>query len=362
MYKRIALFLALVFIFSVTGCSSKGDTQAAAGKEVKKIKWVLQSSWPEGGFNQEFPKAIAKDIMEASGGRLEIEVLPAGAVVAAGDVLDAVNNGTIDMTHTWPGYFTGRMPALGLAVAQVCGLSPQDMMFYMLQGGGNEILQEILDKGGNKAVIFASGIIPPEIFMHSNKEIKTIDDLKGLKIRATGDWGAIIAKLGASPVSMALGEIFPAMERGVVDAAEMGSPALNIAAGMHELTKYAIFPGVHQTSTLNTVLISKKKWDELPPDLKAIVTMVCRDNVGKYYAKWQRGDIEAFDKMLEMEKQGKIKITKLTPEFQKKVNEVSKQYFADIAAKDEMSKKTYNSINAYVQKYGKYNDYLKFDY
>lgn len=365
--RKLYLLISILFVaLLAVGCGSTTATTAGTDAQVQptveKIKWTLQSSWPEGSFNQEFPKLIADDILKATGGRLEIEVLPGGAIVAAGEVLDAVNSGTIDMSHTWPGYFAGKMPEIGIIASQVAGLTPTDMMSYMLQGGGNEMFQEILDKGGNKAKIFTSGIIPAEIFMQSNKPIQSIADLKGLKVRATGDWGAIIARLGASPVSLSLGETFPALERGVVDAAEYGSPALNYSSGIQDLTKFVVFPGVHQTSTINTVLISKKKWDALPADLQAIVTMVVRDNVAKHFAKWQQGDIEALEKYREMEKAGKLQMTTLPADFQKQVAEESKKYFEEMASKSEMSKKVYDSIESFKKKAALFNAYQKFDY
>lgn len=363
MRKLFVLLLALSFVLFAAGCGAKttgkteGATTAPAGE---KIKWVMQSSWPEGSSNQIFATDLGKAITDATGGRLTVQVLPAGAVVAAGDVLDAVNSGTIDMTHTWPGYFAGKTPSLGLLVGQVAGLSPTDMMYFMFKDG-NKLMQEAFDSTGNNCYAFTSLIVSQEIFMESRKPVTDIKDLKGLKVRATGDWGQIIGKLGASPVSLALGEVLPALERGTIDATEFSSPALNYTSGIPQLVKYVVLPGIHQNSTPDVTLINKKKFDALPDDLKAIVKMVAADSVGKAQAKWAALDVEYWNKYKEMEKAGKIKILKLTPEAQRAIKKAADEHFAAVAAKDPMSKKIFEAMNNYKATYSAYFDLQKLD-
>ena len=241
----------------------------------KKIVWKLQSTWPAADFHQNDVKGFAEKVTAMSGGRLQIDVLPAGAIVPAFEILDAAHKGIVDVGNAWPGYWYGKNTAatlFGSIPGGPFGMNNEDFLGWIYLGGGLDLYNELLqDKLKMNVVAFPIYGETPEPQGWFTKPIKSVADFKGLKFRAAGMSGEVFKAMGMSVVTLPGGEIVPALERGVIDAAEYSDPSSDMSMGFHDVRKFYHLPGIHQPTGMMEVLINKKKWDELTDDLKMIV-------------------------------------------------------------------------------------------
>ena len=211
-----------------------------------------------------------------SGGRLKIEPLPVGAVVGFFEVLDAVNRGALDGGLTWPGLWAGKNSAAGLFGSPLggpFGMGQNEFTAWLFSGGGQELYNELLQKELKMDVVAHFTTIQPfwEAFGWLKKPMKNLDDLRKLKFRSSGIGLEMFKRMGIATVGMAGGDIVPSLERGVIDGAEWAIPSRDIVMGFQQAAKYYYMPSFRQPPTFHELIISGKKWAELPPDLQAIV-------------------------------------------------------------------------------------------
>jgi len=271
MMKRL-ISVFFVFIFSLALVS-------AGPAAAKEFQWKMQSTWPAGDFHNVDPQIVVDYIHSMSGGRIKIDFMSAGTVVAPFEVLDAVHRGILDVGHAWPGYWVGKHPACGLfssASGGPFGLSSEDFLAWMYEGGGLDLYNELLQKELKLNVVaFPTFGETPEPQGWFNKPITSWEDFKGLKFRAAGMTAEVFKEAGATVVTLPGGEIVPALEKGVIDAAEYSDPSSDKAVGLHDVRKFYHLPGIHQPTGIMELVINKKKWEELPDDLKEIVRVAC---------------------------------------------------------------------------------------
>jgi TRAP-type mannitol/chloroaromatic compound transport system substrate-binding protein len=255
----------------------------------KTLQWKIQSTWPAADFHQVNPKGLVEKITEMTGGRLQIELLPAGTVVPPLELLAAVGKGVLDGGHSWPGYWTGKHPAaslFGSIPGGPYGMNSEDYLSWLYLGGGLELYSELLQKELKMdVVVFPTFGETPEPMGWFPKQIKSVADLKGLKFRATGLSAEVFKEMGMAVVSTAAGDIVPGLERGVIEAAEFSDPTSDMALGLHQVRKFYHMPGIHQPTGIMEFYIQKKKWDELPADLKMIVKWAAMAESLHYTAK-----------------------------------------------------------------------------
>jgi TRAP-type mannitol/chloroaromatic compound transport system substrate-binding protein len=241
----------------------------------RTITWKMQSTWTAGDFHHVNPTGLVRKIEEMSGGRLKIELVSAGAVVPPLEVLDAVNRGILDAGHAWPGYWTGKHPAatlFGSAPGGPYGMNAEDYLGWIYMAGGLELYNELLQKEIKLNVVALPTFgETPEPMGWFKRPMKTVAEFKGVKFRAAGMSAEVFREMGMSVVTLAGGEIVPGLERGVVDAAEFSDPSADMSLGLHNVRKFYHMPGIHQPTGIMEFLINRKRWEELPTDLKAIV-------------------------------------------------------------------------------------------
>ncbi|HEY8477689.1 MAG TPA: TRAP transporter substrate-binding protein [Chloroflexota bacterium] len=273
---------------ALAGCTSAAQAPAAQGKSEAETKsqaapaqsgqrftWKMQSAWTTGDFHFVNAKDFITMVDEMSNGRLKIEGLGAGSVVPALEVLDAVHKGLIDAAHSWPGYWYGKHPAatlFGSIPGGPYGMNSEDFLGWMYLGGGNELYNELLQKELNMNVVaFPAFGETPEPLGWFPREIKNLQDFKGLKFRAAGMSAEVFKEFGMSVVTLAGGEIVPSLERKTIDAAEYSDPTSDMSVGFQDVVKFYHLPGIHQPTGIIEILINRQKWEELPADLQAIV-------------------------------------------------------------------------------------------
>jgi TRAP-type mannitol/chloroaromatic compound transport system substrate-binding protein len=260
----------------------------------KKYKWRMSDPWG-GLLFHDISIHFADSVRAASGGRLDIKVFQTGAIVPAMEIFDAVSKGTLDVGHSWPGYWKGRNEAFVAFASVPFGLDFEGYNIWYYERGGKEMLNDLYGQYG--MVAFFCGNVGQELGLHSNKKASKMSDFKGMKIRTPGWYMDILNNLGASVTPLPGSEIYLALERGVIDACEFSSPAVNYPMGFHDITKYIIEPGVHQPSCQFDVFFNKEKFDALPDDLKAIVE-ICAKETQLWANAWQENlNIKAIEEI-----------------------------------------------------------------
>lgn len=367
--KRLAVALLVVFTAAALVAALPGDSLAQQKKKIEKFgedkrikewankkfetsnktfNWRMSDPW--GGLNfHDMAIHFADTVRGCSGGRLTIKVFPTGAIVPAMEIFEATSKGTLDAFHSWPGYWKGKNEAFVAFASVPFGLDAEGYNIWYYERGGKEIFDELYGRYG--LVPFFCGNVGQELGLHSSKKATKLDEFKGMKVRTVGWYMDILTRMGVSVTPLPGPEIYLALERGVIDACEFSTPAANIPSGFHEITKYVIEPGVHQPSCQFDVVFNKKKWDELPEDLKIIVETAAKETQLWAWAWQENLNIEALkimEKSTEFVKMDDAAIV----EFAK----VSFAYLDELAAKNPDVKKVLDSQEEFKREYAKWRD------
>lgn len=240
----------------------------------------MATPWGGGPLLEDAANSVAQNIELLTGGKYKVQVFPAGTLGKALNVTDTVEKGVAQIGHNWAGYDWGR-DRTGVLFGGFAGTMPHEQYVHWLYkaGGADMQMEWRLDKFGVAA--FPCSSSPREIHMHSHKRIETLADYKGTKMRTSGAWAEIGEALGLSTVILAGSEVYPALERKVVDAIEWGGPAQNAAAGYEKIAKYIIIPGIHQPTAFHECPVNKATWDGMSDAEKQIFV--------------KAGELEVFD-------------------------------------------------------------------
>ncbi len=312
--------------------------------------WKMTSAYAKGApFYMDGPGSatdLAKRIEAMSNGRMKIQVYGAGELIPALEGFDAVRAGTVEMNHANSYFWTGKVFAAQYFTAVPFGLNFQGMNGWLYDGGGIPLWHEVYAPFG--MVAFPCGNTGVQMTGWFKKELKSVADLKGLKMRIPGLAGKVFAALGVDVKLLPAGEIFPALERGVIDAAEFVGPYQDRRLGLQKAAKYYYTTGWHEPATVSELLINKAAWDKLPKDLQAIVenaSAAC--NV--ISEGWcQKTNAEAMEDLVK--NQGVI-ARPLPDDIVARLREVTKEVIAESAAKDPITKKVNDSYFAFKAKY-----------
>ncbi len=235
----------------------------------EKFRWKMVMPWSKGLLFYDVAQHFADSVKLASGGRLDIKLFSAGELVGAMESFDAVSKGQADIGHDWPGYWKGKNEAFVAFASVPMGLDTEGYNVWLYERGGQEMMQELY--GRYNLYALPGGNVGQELGLFSNKKATTMADFKGMRVRTAGWYMDILTNIGASVTPLPGGEVYLALERGVIDAAEFSTPAINYPMGFDDITKYVIEPGVHQPSCQSAFFINMDSWNKLPDDLKWIV-------------------------------------------------------------------------------------------
>ncbi|MDO8881613.1 MAG: TRAP transporter substrate-binding protein [Pseudotabrizicola sp.] len=233
----------------------------------------MQTSWPAADIWMDFAREYVTRVEEMSGGRLKIDLLPAGAIVGAFQVMDAVNDGVLDAAHTVPVYWYGKSKAASFfGTGPVFGGSATTMLGWFYQGGGAELYRELTQDVLGLNVVGMMGMpMPAQPFGWFKTEVNTVADIQGFKYRTVGLAADLLQEMGMSVAQLPGGEIVPAMERGVIDAFEFNNPSSDSRFGAQDVAKNYYLSSYHQASEAFEFLFNKDFLDDLEPDLQAIL-------------------------------------------------------------------------------------------
>lgn len=256
---------------ALAGCGQQDcDTSAVESGSQQTWKWKMVTTWPKNypGLGTS-PEKFAQLVNQMSGGRIEIRVYGANELVPPFEVFDAVSSGAADMGHGAAYYWKGKHPAAPFFTAVPFGFTAQEQNGWLSHGGGQELWDELY--AGFNLKPFPCGNTGTQMPGWYNREINSVEDLKGLKIRMPGLGGEVIKRLGATPVQLPGGELFTALESGAIDAAEWVGPYNDLTFGFQKIARYYYYPGWHEPGPTLELIINKETWDSLPADMQAVI-------------------------------------------------------------------------------------------
>jgi len=308
------------------------------------MRW--QSTWPTKDIFHEYALDYAKKVNEMTGGRLKIEVLPAGAVVKPFDLLDAVSKGTLDGGHGVLVYHYGKAPALALwGSGPAFGMDPNMLLAWHKYGGGKELLEEIYKSINADVVSFPYGPMPTQPFGWFKKPVRKLEDMKGLKYRTVGISIDIFTAMGAAVNALPGGEIVPAMDRGLLDAAEFNNASSDKALGFADVSKVCMLQSFHQSSEQFEITFNRKRYEALPAELKSIIAYAVE--AASADLSWKAIDRYSAD-YEDLQKNHGVKFYKTPDAILKKQLEIWDEVIAKKAAADPMFKKVLDSQKKYA--------------
>jgi TRAP-type mannitol/chloroaromatic compound transport system substrate-binding protein len=259
---------------SGAGLAAAAVAAPAVAQSAPEVKWRLTSSFPKsldtiyGGA-----ETISKQVAELTDNKFQIQVFAAGEIVPGLQALDAVSNNTVEMCHTCSYYYVGKDPTFAIGTAVPFGLNARQMNAWLFQGGGNELFNEFYKKFNIYGI--PAGNTGAQMGGWFRKEIKTVADLQGLKMRIAGITGQVLAKLGVVPQQVAGGDIYPALEKGTIDAAEWVGPYDDEKLGFNKVAPFYYYPGWWEGGPTVHAMINVEKWNSLPKSYQAALTNAC---------------------------------------------------------------------------------------
>jgi TRAP-type mannitol/chloroaromatic compound transport system substrate-binding protein len=339
----------------ILGTALLGSAIALAGASsasAEKVRLKMGSTFPSKLVQLgTLGKTLEKNINTMSDGDIQVKFYEPNALVPALELFDAVKNGSVDAGWSAPGYWAGKEPGVVMFTTVPFGPSAGEYLGWIYYGGGEKMMQALYAKHGIHTMV--CGIISPEASGWFRKPINKPEDLKGLKMRFFGMGAKVMQKLGVDTQLLAAADIYPALERGTIDATEFSMPAIDLKLGFYQVAKHYYFPGWHQQSTLLEMMINKKKWDAMNAQQQSIITTACRANVATGLAE---GEAIQGKALKELQSKG-VTLHKWSPEmlavFKAKWDEVAKEQ----SAGNVDFKKAWDSLQAYRKEYAVWKDY-----
>jgi TRAP-type mannitol/chloroaromatic compound transport system substrate-binding protein len=324
------------------GVAGAAIASPAIAQSMPELKWRLTSSFPKSldtiyGAAEVFSKAVA----EATDNKFHIQVFAAGEIVPGLQVADAVSNGTVEMGHTASYYYVGKDPTYALATAVPFGLNSRMQTAWLQVGGGGELLNEFYKK--SNIIAFLAGNTGCQMGGWYRKEIKEPKDLSGLKMRIGGFAGQVLTKLGVVPQQIAGGDIYPALEKGTIDAAEWVGPYDDEKLGFQKVAKYYYYPGWWEGGPGLHNFVNLDKWNALPPAYKSIIKTASSLANETMQARYDALNPAALRRLIG----GGAELKAFSTPIMEACLRASNEVYAETSAKNAEFKKIYDSMNAF---------------
>ncbi len=345
----LALVAALVgvswlYVFDKAAQYNGNGQQQQQQSTQQTYHWKLVTSWPKNfpGLGTA-PETFAKLINRLSNGRLTVTVYGGGELVPPMGVFDAVSQGTAEIGHTAAYYWKGKIPAAPFFTSVPFGMNAQEMNGWLFYGGGMELWREVYAPFG--VVPLAGGNTGVQMAGWFNKEINSVDDLKGLKMRIPGVGGEVFSRAGGTAVTLPGSELYTSLQSGVIDATEWVGPYNDMAIGLHEVARYYYYPGWHEPGPTLEVIVNQQALDSLPEDLKAMIEVAARyanqDMLDEYTARNNAA-------LLELQNNHEIELRRLPDDVIKALRVASDAYIEEVIGSDPLAKKVYQSWKTFA--------------
>ena len=260
--------------------------------DAKKVRWKMHAAFGENvAVIGPPPHRVSEAVKAMSGGDFDIKVFEPGALVGGYAYYDPVGQGAIDAAFGTPGANQGKNSAYNFFSTWPFGPAAPEFVAWFMHGGGLQLAEEMYARDNIKYLL--CGMIPPETSGWFRNEIASLDQLKGLKMRFFGLGAKVMQKFGVSTQQLAGGDIYPALELGTIDATEFSMPAIDRSYGFYQIAKHNYFPGWHQQSTANEILVNMDKWNELESEHQAMLTVACKAQVMEMIADGEASQFKA---------------------------------------------------------------------
>lgn len=339
-----------VIVSSSVGFAACSETKKQAkGPYInfnKSYRWKMTTTWPPN-----FPvvgegcKMLADWVGRMSGGRMEITVYGGGELIPALEGFDAVSSGAVEMNHGAAYYWAGKLPAAQFFAAVPFGMNAQQMGSWILSGGGQQLWEELYAPYDLSPVI--CGNTGVQMGGWFNKEINSLGDLQGLKMRMPGLGGKVLAKAGGTPMLVSGGEIYTNLERGVIDATEWIGPYHDYLMGFHQVARYYYYPGWHEPGPVLEMILSKSKFEALPTDLQEIVKTACYRLSRWMMAEFDAKNAEYLRKIMD---EGQVQIKAFPGEVLSGLRKATRETLDELATSDPPSRKVHAHFEAFRAK------------
>lgn len=347
-------WLAWILMLGLTACGGEPppQTDQGSGVETQRFRWKLVTTWPKNypGLGTA-PEQFAQRIERMSNGRLTVKVYGAGQLVPAMEVFDTVSSGTAEMGHGAAYYWKGKTPAAVFFTSVPFGLNAQEMNAWLHHGGGLALWREVY--APFNLVPFAGGNSGVQMAGWFNREINSLADLAGLKMRIPGLGGEVIRRAGGEAVTIPGGELYTALQTGVIDATEWVAPYNDLAFGFHQIDKarYYYYPGWHEPGSTLELIINRDAWQSLPDDLQAMVDAAARavnqDMLDEYTAR-------NYAAYVELARNG-VQVRQLPDDVLIELHRLSDQVLEELAAGDPLALRVYESQKAFAAQVSAYH-------
>lgn len=299
----------------------------------------------------EMAQRMTDDVRLATGGDVDLKFHEDGELIPVPEILNAVSTGAVPAAFTWTGFFGGTIPVGKYFAGTPFGPGTEVLASWIWEGGGLEILQKGFDP--ISVQILPCAAQPREAGGYYNKEMDSLEAYQGMKIRMSGWGGEVLTKLGASVTALPGSEIYLAMERGRIDATEYASPLLDESHKFYKLAKYYYFPGWHQSTAWNSLIINQNTWNQFSDEQKAQVTLACRATVQRTMAETIPLQIDALNRM---KADGDFEVRKFPPELIKQIHAVWLEVLAENRAKYPLIDEAHASLQEHVKRYAPWNE------
>lgn len=349
--KRRNFVSGLALAAGVSACAADSDDGETSGKiSAETFAWNMVTAWPPGlpglGIGAE---NLATRIETASGGRIKIKVFAGGELVPALEVFDAVRSGTAQMGHDSAYYHRGKVPAAQYFTAVPFGLNVNEINAWLYYGGGLELWRELYALHG--LVPFPAGNTGVQMLGWFNKEINSIEDLSGLKMRMPGMGGEVMQRAGATQVTIPASEIFTSLQTGAIDAAEWVGPYNDIALGLHKAARYYYYPGFHEPGPNIECIINEEAWNTLPADLQEIIRSACQAINMDILSEYMWGNAMALD---QLQKDPNVELRELPQDVFNELRRHAAEAISELSEKDEWSARIEKSVFDFMRKSSAY--------
>jgi len=327
---------------SVGAVAAGAVAAPAIAQSSPEIRWRLTSGFPKSlDTSYGGAEVFARYVSEATDGRFQVQPFAAGEIVGTFQAADAVGSGTVEMSHTASYYYVGKDPTFAVGAALPFGLNARQLNAWMYHGGGIDIVNDFMGK--QNLYVLPGGNTGTQMGGWFRKEVKTVEDLKGLKMRIAGIAGQVMAKLGVVPQQVAGGDIYPALERGTIDAAEWIGPYDDEKLGFNKVAPFYYYPGWWEGGLTLSFYFNKAKWEELPKNYKSIAQAAAIAANTDMLAKYDARNPAALRRLVGAGAQ----LRPFSPEIMDASFKATNELYDEISAKNPDFKKGLDAIRAF---------------
>jgi TRAP-type mannitol/chloroaromatic compound transport system substrate-binding protein len=347
MLKRIPITtLSLMTALMIAGCGEQQQAQATAEPPKQTYRLKLAETWPPNyPIFGEATRSLAQKVETMSDGRLTITIDSRNKHKAPLGIFDMVKSGQYDIGHSASYYWKGKDPNTLFFTTMPFSMTAPEQHAWFYYGGGMELMARVYERHG--LLSFPGGNTGNQMGGWFQKEIESLEDLKGLKMRIPGFAGEILARLGAKPTNIPAGELYTALDRRTIDALEWVGPSLDLRMGFHKIAPY-YYTGWHEPGAELQFLINKRKWDTLPPDLREILKTAMRAVAADMYA--QSYHLSAENLAVLQQDFPEVKIRTFPKDVLEAMRRANDELLAERAAADPLAREIIDSQNAYLAK------------